>query len=101
MNSSLPIRPEKIMQYANGHLASAYLAAGAIHNVFGHIERGARTVEEIALRASISPRGAQALLDGCGVSGWCGGWTACTQTARRRRPSWSKASPAACCRWRR
>lgn len=59
-----PVTPDRLLALTNGFKASALLAAGATHQLFTHIERGARTVEQIAARAGISVRGAQALLDG-------------------------------------
>jgi SAM-dependent methyltransferase len=58
-----------LLQIQGGFRASALLAAGATHRIFTHIEGGARTTEEIAARAGISIRGAQALLDGLAALG--------------------------------
>ena len=52
------------MQLITGYWASATLGSGVTYSVFTHIDRGHRTVKEIAQEAGISERGAQALLDG-------------------------------------
>jgi SAM-dependent methyltransferase len=59
-----PVSPDRLLQLCNGFQASALLAAGATHQLFTHIENGARTAEQIAERAGIALRGAQAVLDG-------------------------------------
>lgn len=59
-----PPSPEKILSYTlQGIASTAALGAAATHSLFTHIEKGAGTVEEISRAASISVRGAQALLD--------------------------------------
>ncbi|RJO70760.1 class I SAM-dependent methyltransferase [Nocardia panacis] len=58
------ITPERIFQMATGHWAAALLGTGATHSVFTHLAAGATDAEQIAQRARISERGAQALLDG-------------------------------------
>jgi 2-polyprenyl-3-methyl-5-hydroxy-6-metoxy-1,4-benzoquinol methylase len=59
-----PPSPEKVLSYTlQGIASTAALGAAATHSLFTHIEKGAGTVEEIARAASISVRGAQALLD--------------------------------------
>ncbi|MEX2318060.1 MAG: methyltransferase [Pirellulales bacterium] len=63
MNQHMP-SPEKITRLATGGWASAALAAAVSHAVFTHIDKGCRTVDEIAHAAGISPRGTRALLDG-------------------------------------
>ena len=62
--ASRPVTPDRLMEIQGGFRASALLAAGATHRIFTHIEHGARTAGEIAARAGISLRGAEALLDG-------------------------------------
>lgn len=59
-----PISPERITQLATGGWAAATLGAAVSHSLFTHIDRGQRTVDEIAKAAGISPRGALALVDG-------------------------------------
>jgi SAM-dependent methyltransferase len=59
-----PTTPERIMQLNTGYWASAVMAAASIHKVFTHIENGAKDAAAIAERATISPRGAAALVDG-------------------------------------
>ena len=63
MSEQVPT-PERIIQVATGGWASAVLAAGVIHSVFTHVEKGTETLESLASRAGLSPRGAGALLDG-------------------------------------
>ena len=58
------VTQDRLLELCAGFQVSALLAAGATHRLFTHIEEGARTVEEIAARAGISVRGAEALLDG-------------------------------------
>jgi len=59
-----PPSPDRIMQSTlAAHAVAATMAASCKHRLFTHIEAGADTVEEIAARAGISPRGTQALLD--------------------------------------
>ncbi|MET9442757.1 class I SAM-dependent methyltransferase [Streptomyces sp. NPDC006610] len=57
-------RPDNIMRLINGYWATGILAAAACHEIFTHLENGAGTASELAARAQISERGAQALLDG-------------------------------------
>lgn len=62
--SQQPPSPEKILSYTlQGMASTTALGAAATHSLFTHIEKGAGTTEEIARAASISVRGAQALLD--------------------------------------
>jgi ubiquinone/menaquinone biosynthesis C-methylase UbiE len=56
--------PEKVMQIITGGWATSILGAGARHGIFAALEGHPATVEEIAKDTAISPRGAQALLDG-------------------------------------
>ena len=56
--------PAKIMQIATGHWASRILNSAVEFEVFRHLEAAPATAAELAERAAISPRGAQALLDG-------------------------------------
>jgi len=55
--------PEKIMQLVSGVWGTGILGAAAVHGIFNHLEAGA-TAGEVAQKAALSPRGAQALLDG-------------------------------------
>jgi SAM-dependent methyltransferase len=52
------------MRLITGYWATGILGAAASHSLFTHIENGAATVDQLAARAGISHRGAQALLDG-------------------------------------
>jgi SAM-dependent methyltransferase len=52
------------MELINGYWATAVLGAAASHKLFTHLEAGADTAHELAVRAEISERGAQTLLDG-------------------------------------
>src|SRR2546425_726859 len=56
--------PDAIMQLAGGAWAQTILSTGVAHKVFTHVENGCRTASELAPKAGISPRGAQAILDG-------------------------------------
>ncbi|MEU7615271.1 methyltransferase [Micromonospora rifamycinica] len=56
--------PDRIMHLANGYWATGILGAAAGHALFTHLEAGAGTAGELAVRADISERGAQTLLDG-------------------------------------
>jgi SAM-dependent methyltransferase len=55
--------PEKIMQLVSGVWGTGILGAAAVHGIFNHLESES-TAAEVARKAGISPRGAQALLDG-------------------------------------
>jgi SAM-dependent methyltransferase len=52
------------MQLATGYWATGILGTAASHSLFTHLEAGADTADQLAARAEISERGAQALLDG-------------------------------------
>lgn len=52
------------MRLITGYWATGIVGAAASHSLFTHLEAGAAGVDELAARAGISPRGAQALLDG-------------------------------------
>lgn len=56
--------PVGIMRLINGYWATGVLAAAATHSVFTHLADGTGTATELASRAGIAERGAQALLDG-------------------------------------
>lgn len=56
--------PERILRLANGYWATGILGVAASHSLFTHLEAGVDTAEELAARAGISQRGAEALLDG-------------------------------------
>lgn len=56
--------PERILPtMLAAHVVAATMAAASKHRLFTHIDGGAVTVDQIAGRAGISLRGAQALLD--------------------------------------
>lgn len=57
-------RSDRILRLITGYWATGILGSAATHSVFTHIEKGATTVDQVATRAGISHRGAQALLDG-------------------------------------
>lgn len=63
MNSDQPT-PDRIMQLIGGYWATGILGTAASHSLFTHLDSGAHTVGQVAARAEISERGAQALLDG-------------------------------------
>lgn len=52
------------MRLITGYWATGIVGAAASHSLFTHLEAGAAGADELAARAGISPRGAQALLDG-------------------------------------
>lgn len=58
------LRPDRILQVANGYWATGFLGAAASHSLFTHLDAGADTAEALAAKAGISQRGAQTLLDG-------------------------------------
>jgi ubiquinone/menaquinone biosynthesis C-methylase UbiE len=62
MNQTKP-SPDKITRLATGGWACAALGAAVTHRVFTHVDQGARTPDEIARAAGLSPRGTRALLD--------------------------------------
>jgi predicted O-methyltransferase YrrM len=55
---------DRIMRLITGYWATGIIGAAASHAVFTHLDAGAADAEELAARAGISTRGAQALLDG-------------------------------------
>ncbi len=63
MSSDQPT-PNRIMQLIFGYWGTGILGTAASHSLFTHIEAGADTADQLAHRAGISVRGAQALLDG-------------------------------------
>ena len=58
------VSPARVMQIATGYWASQILACAVDYEVFTQLDQGPATAAELAERASISERGAQALLDG-------------------------------------
>jgi len=56
--------PEKVMQIVTGGWASSILGAAARHGIFNALEGNPASAEDVAKKTGISPRGAQALLDG-------------------------------------
>jgi hypothetical protein len=56
--------PEKVMQVISAGWACSILGAAARHGVFTHLEGPGDNAAGLAKKAGISPRGAQALLDG-------------------------------------
>ncbi|MFI9604703.1 class I SAM-dependent methyltransferase [Streptomyces sp. NPDC052043] len=56
--------PDGILRLINGYWATGIVSASATHSVFTHLENGADTAADVAIRAGISERGAQTLLDG-------------------------------------
>lgn len=63
MTSSQPTS-DRIMRLITGYWATGIVGAAASHSLFTHLEDGATTAHDLAGRAAISHRGAQALLDG-------------------------------------
>jgi SAM-dependent methyltransferase len=64
MATDMKLDPAPIMQISTGPWANAILAAAVEHRVFVHLEGGPLPADALATKAGISPRGAQALLDG-------------------------------------
>jgi SAM-dependent methyltransferase len=64
MSSSGQPTSDRIMRLIAGYWATGVLGAAASHSVFTHLEAGAADTAELAARAGISVRGAQALMDG-------------------------------------
>ncbi|WP_329374951.1 class I SAM-dependent methyltransferase [Streptomyces sp. NBC_01483] len=56
--------PDGVLRLINGYWATGVLGTAATHSLFTHLEDGADTAAELAVRAEISERGAQTLLDG-------------------------------------
>ena len=56
--------PDKILQLISGGWACSILGASARHGIFTALDESPATTEGVAERTGISPRGAQALLDG-------------------------------------
>ena len=63
MNNGQPTS-DRIMRLITGYWATGILGTAATHSLFTHLEDGATGAGELAARAGISQRGAQALLDG-------------------------------------
>jgi SAM-dependent methyltransferase len=63
MSDDLP-NSDRIMRLITGYWATGIIGAAASHAVFTHLDAGASDADELAARAGISARGAQALLDG-------------------------------------
>lgn len=64
MNSNGQPTSDRIMRLITGYWATGILGTAATHSVFTHLAAGAADAVELAARAGISVRGAQALLDG-------------------------------------
>ena len=63
MNGDQPTS-DRIMRLITGYWATGIVGAAASQSVFTHLAAGAADAGQLAARAGISPRGAQALLDG-------------------------------------
>jgi ubiquinone/menaquinone biosynthesis C-methylase UbiE len=61
--SSTP-KPDKVMQLITGGWATSILGSAVKHGIFNALDAGSGNAEDIANKAGISKRGAQALLDG-------------------------------------
>src|SRR5579864_5158236 len=64
MNVLTEPTPEKVMQLITGGWAAAILGSAAKHGVFNALEGGGDDAQGVAMKAGISVRGAQAVLDG-------------------------------------
>jgi len=58
------VTPEKILQLTGGAQAAALLGTAVTYDVFTRLEAAPMTSDDLAKAATISPRGARALLDG-------------------------------------
>jgi SAM-dependent methyltransferase len=58
------VTPARILQVATGGWAAAVLAVGVIHSIFTHVHAGADTLDTLARKTGLSPRGTGTLLDG-------------------------------------
>ena len=56
--------PENILRISTGHWAAQILSSAVHFDIFTHLEAGPADAGDLARRANISSRGAQALLDG-------------------------------------
>src|SRR2546423_64728 len=56
--------PEKVLQLITGGWACSIVGAAARHGIFTALEDNPESAENLAKKAAISSRGAQALLDG-------------------------------------
>jgi len=56
--------PDRVMQLITGGWATSVLGAAAHHGIFTALDGNPATAETVAKKTGISPRGAQALLDG-------------------------------------
>src|ERR1700694_5530713 len=56
--------PDKVMQLMTGAWAASVLGAAARHGLFTALEGNPDSADGVAKKTGISPRGAQALLDG-------------------------------------
>lgn len=64
MNTTNGPSPEKVMQLITGGWAAAILGSAAKHGVFNALENDGDDAAGVAKKTGISPRGAQAVLDG-------------------------------------
>jgi len=55
---------DRVMRLINGYWATGVVGTAATYDLFTHLDDGAATPGELAARAGIAVRGAQALLDG-------------------------------------
>ncbi|WP_323747907.1 methyltransferase [Catenulispora rubra] len=57
------LRPDRIMEIANGYWATGVLGVAARYSVFTHLEAGVDTAEALAAKTGLAERGTQTLLD--------------------------------------
>jgi ubiquinone/menaquinone biosynthesis C-methylase UbiE len=65
MHNQPALTPGSIVQMASAYYASATLFAAIDANVFGALQDGGGTADDVAARSRVSPRGARLLLDAC------------------------------------
>lgn len=63
MSENKPVTPERIMQFAWGYAPSLAIEAAVRHRVFDVLDKGPRTVQQLAAETGASERGLTAILN--------------------------------------
>ena len=63
MNEKQPLAPDRIMQFAWGYAPTLAIEAAVQHEIFDILEKGPRTVEQLAEETGASVRGLTAILN--------------------------------------
>ncbi len=63
MNTTPPVTPERLMQFAWGYAPTLILEAAVEHRVFDYLDQGPKSATEMASLTGASPRGLTALLN--------------------------------------